>query len=109
MLLEKEAKEIQKQILEIMDIEEITNEVKDKFLKLVTKSINTCLEMSDFCYHFDRRSKRFKTISDIHIEMIGKNEEYKNFYREVINYSNENPTSVEEHKNYNDDTVFDFD
>jgi hypothetical protein len=108
MLLEKEAKEIQRQILELMEVKEITNEVKNRFLKLATKSIDVCLEVSDFCFHFDRRSKRFKTISDIHIKTIRENEEYDKFYGEVIKYSNENPRPVESHKDYNDDTVFDF-
>lgn len=108
MLLESEAKEIQKQILELMNSEEITSEVKDRFFKLATKSIDVFLEFSDFCYHFDRGSRRFKTISDIHIEMITENEEYKKFYREVIKYTDENPISVEDNKNYNDDTIFDF-
>jgi len=109
MLIENEAKETQRQILELMDVEEITNEVKDRFLKLATKSIDVSLELSDFCYHFDRRSKRFKTISSIHTEKIRENEEYKKFYEEVIKYSGKNPRPVESYKNYNDDTVFDFD
>ena len=108
MLLEKEVKEIQKQTLEIMDVEEVTNKVKDRFLKLTTKNIDTFLEFSNFCYHFDRRSKRFNTMTSIHIEMINENEEYKKSYRKAIKYAEKNPRPVDSHKDYNDATVFDF-
>lgn len=110
-LSKSEITEIKKQVLEFMDSEQPLKENVDKFLKLVLRGVEIFAICSGFSYHFERSSKRFKNLTEIHIKAYTDSKEYQKIYKELTdNFSNYtiNETKEEASITYNDETEFDF-
>ncbi len=110
-LSKSEITEIKKQSLEFMDSERPPEEDVDKFLELVLRGVEVFAVTSGFTYHFERPSKRFQNLTEIHIKAFAKSTEYQKIYKELSdNFSNYpiNETEEEASAIYNDETEFDF-
>lgn len=106
-----EIAEIKKQSLEFMDSNRPPEEDVDKFLKLVLRGAEVFAVTSGFTYHFERPSKRFQNITEIHMKAYAKSTEYQKIYKELSdNFANYpiNETEEEASAIYNDKTEFDF-
>ena len=108
-LSESEITEIKKQLLEFMDSKRPPKEDVDKFLELVLRGVEVFAICSGFVYHFERQSKRFKNLTEIHIAAFSKSAEYKKIYKELSDNFSKYVTEKDDPTiKYDDETEFDF-